>query len=239
MNLLQIVQAFCDRTNLPSPATVIGSSDHLVRQIRAILEEIGTDMADRGAWQALTFEASFTTVAAESQGKIDSIVGAGNGFSYIKNETIWDRASRIPICGPLDAREWQEAKAHQPLGPAYHYRIRAGNLLIIPAPSAGLTWYFEYVSRNWITDSTGTVGRSKFEADTDLVRLPVHVLLMGLRWAWKKENGLEYAEDLRTYEAQLADAIGREGGRRRIKMDAPIYPGPRPGIFIPAGNWDL
>jgi len=60
---------------------------------------------------------------------------------------------------------------------------------------------------------------------------------MGLRWRWKKENGFDYAEDFRTYETQVKDAIGRDGGKPILHQDENPWRGPAPGIFIPEGNW--
>jgi hypothetical protein len=209
LTLLQTVVHFCERTNLASPATVIGSSDPQVVQIKALLEEIGIDMASRVAWEGTTFEATHTTIAAEDQGAITTI--AANGFKYIKNETIWDRTDRLPVLGPMFARGWQAMKAIVTTGPRYQFRIRGGKLLVNPTPTAGHTWAFEYVSYNWILN--GTTYRQFFGADDDTILLPDVVLLQGLRWIWKREKGLAYDEEFRTYETMLKDAAGRDGGK--------------------------
>ncbi|HET7157819.1 MAG TPA: hypothetical protein VFI62_02415, partial [Burkholderiales bacterium] len=73
MTLLQIVTMFCERKNLPVPATVIGSSDNQIVQIRALLEKEGVELRKRGAWEGITREATHTTLAAEDQGAIATI----------------------------------------------------------------------------------------------------------------------------------------------------------------------
>jgi len=237
MTLLQIAQRFCERTNLPSPATVYGSSDPQVVQIKALLEEIGIDMASRVAWEGITFQATHTTIAAEDQGAMTAI--AANGFKYIKNQTIWDRTDRLPVLGPLSAQEWQALKAMVVTGPRYRHRIRGGKLLVNPAPAAGHEWDFEYVSQNWILGADLTTYKQFFTLDTDTVLLPDVALLQGLRWVWKREKGLSYDEDFRTYETMLKDAAGRDGGKPVLRMDDSGWNGPRPGVFVPSGNWNL
>lgn len=217
MSMLTLVQHFCRRENIPVPSLVYGSSDTQVRQIQALLEEEGNDLAKRGPWQALTFEATFTTVATASQGAMTTL--ATNGFRKIKNDTIWDRTNKVPVFGPLSARDWQDRQAVTSSGPRYEFRIRGGNLLVTPTPTAGYTWAFEYMSNNWITDSTGVTYRQYFAADTDLTLLPEDILLMGLRWRWKKEKGFEYSEDFRTYESQVSEALGGDGGKSVLYMD--------------------
>ena len=237
MTLLTTVQHFCRRTGLPSPATVYGSTDTQVLQIMALLEEEGEDLSKRGAWEGITFEASHTTLAAEDQGAVTSI--ATNGFRYIKNQTIWDRTDRLPVLGPMDSQDWQATKAVVNTGPRYRFRIRGGKLLSSPTPTAGHSWYFEYVSKNWILGVDGVTYKQYFTLDTDTILIPEELVLMGLRWRWKKEKGFDYSEDFRTYEMQVKDALGRDGSKPILHMDSENWRGPRPGIFVPDGSWSV
>ena len=234
MSLLTIVQYVCGRTNVPVPTSVMSLvSDTRILQMLRLLEEEGTDLSQRGDWQGVTFEATHTTLAAEDQGAVTTI--ASNGFRHIKNMTFWNRSARLPIYGPLNDQEWQSRKALTSVGPPYFYRIRGGKLLANPTPTAGLTWAFEYVSKNWILGADGTTYKQYFTLDTDTVLLPEDLVLMGLRWRWKKEKGLEYAEDQRTYEMQVKDALGSDGGKAVLSMASEPYRGP--GIFVPDRSW--
>lgn len=235
MSMLTIVQAFCERTKIPVPTTVMGTSDEQILQVRALLEEEGDALSRRGDWEALTVEVSHTTLAAEDQGTVVSI--ATNGFRYIKDDTMWDRTDKLPI--PLmHSTKWQRFKAAVSTAPRYHYRIRGGKLLMHPAPTAGHSVYFEYISKNWILSANGVTYKTAFTLDTDTVLLPEELFRMGLRWRWKKEHGMEYAEDFRDYEMQVADALGRDGGKQAIHLDGG-FPVSRPGIVVPEYNWPL
>jgi hypothetical protein len=236
MALLQVVQYFCGRVNIPSPASVTVSTDPQIKQVMRILEEEGNDLASRHSWQSLTIEASHTSLAQDDQGAITAL--ATNGFRYIKNGTIWDRTDQTKIIGPLSDQEWQSAKAMAPTGPDYRFRIRGNKLLIIPVPTAGHAWYFEYVSKNWILGADGTSYKQYFTLDTDTIILPEELVLAGLKWRWKKEKGFDYAEDMRTYEIQVKDAMGRDGGRKTLDMNG--CPGDAmPGVFVPQGSWSV
>lgn len=237
MSLLTVVQHFCERQNLPSPSTVYGTTDKLVTQVKALLEEEGNDLSSRGNWEALTREAAHTSLANEDQGKIATI--ADDGFRFIVNQTIWDRSTRLPVCGPLDGRDWQALKALVSTGPRYRFRIRGGNLIVNPVPVAGESWYFEYASKNWISDAAGVNFKNYFTADNDVILLPEDVVLMGLRWRWLREKGMDYAELFHTYEIQAKDALGRDGGKPVLSMDADSRRGPVPGVFVSPGSWPL
>lgn len=235
LSLLEIVQKFCERTGLDVPETVMGNADPKIRQIRSLLEEEGKDLAKRGIWEGMVYEASLTTLAQEDQGAMADI--ATNNFDYILNQTIWDRSTRLPVLGPLAPVDYQALKALVSTGPRYRWRLRGGRLLVNPSPPAGSTWKFEYVTKNWILNVSG-VGCEYFDLDTDTTVFPADLAILGLRWRWKKEKGLEYAEDFRTYEMQVKDALGRDGGKKWLRMDQDGWE-PKPGVFIPEGSWSL
>lgn len=237
MSLLTIVQRFCERSNLPSPATVYGSTDPQITQIKALLEEVGIDANSRATWEATTFQTTHTTTAAEDQGAMTTIAGAG--WEYVKNFTIWDRSTRLPVLGPLTGIEWQTLKALFVNGPRFQFRILNGHLLVNPVPPAGDTWAFEYGSKYWIVAVDGTTYKEYFTADTDTPIIPESLLLMGLRAWWKKEKGLEYAEDMRMYETQFKDASNRDGGKPALHMDDSSFGGPKPGIWVPEWSWNV
>lgn len=235
MTLLEIVRQFCERKNLDVPATVIGSSDDMVIQIRALLEKEGIELRARGAWEGITFEVTHTTVAAENQGAMTTIAGAG--FSYIKNNTIWDRSENLPVIGPLNAQQWQMLKGSVSTSPRFQFRIRGGNLIANPTPPAGNTWAFEYVSKFWIAATGSTTATKRFfTVDSDVVMLPDDIVTLGLEWRWKAAKGLEYAEDFRSYELMVKDAVGRDGGKQTLSM-CNEGRSIRPGIFVSPGSW--
>jgi hypothetical protein len=236
MSLLTTIQYVCGRTNVPVPATVTGSTDNQVVQMMRLLEEEGNDLARRHPWQAITFEATHTTIAAEDQGAMSTI--ASNGFRDIKPDTFWDRSSKLPILGPLSDNQWAAYKGLATTGARYHFRIRGGKILVNPVPPASLSWAFEYTSKNWILGIDGTTYKQYFTLDTDTILLPEDLVLMGLRWRWKKEKGFDYAEDFETYEKQVKDAMGHDGGKAVLCMDGESRRA-RPGIIVPDMSWSV
>lgn len=231
MTLLELVQAFCRRTGVTVPLSVVGNVDNDVAQVLALIEEEGNDLATRHQWQALTKEAVFTTIASEDQGDITTI--ASSNFRYIRNNTIWNRTTELPVIGGLEGQEWQQLKAISTSGIRDQFRIRGNHLLIYPAPTAGDTWAFEYQTRNWIL--SGITPVEFFVTDNDTFLLSHSLLLQGIRWRWNREKGLDYSELFNTYEIQVKDSMGRDGSRQRLS--SVCSQAPRPGVFISNGNW--
>jgi len=236
MSLLTLIQRFAAEVNVDSNVTdVMGSTDPQIIQIRRLLEKEGRVLSGRGDWEVLVNEAIHTSLAQEDQGAITDI--ATNNFRYVKNETFWNRSSNLPIY-IVGAADWQQSKATASTSPNYEARIRGGRLIVDPVPTAGETWAFEYVTWNWLTDAAGAVEKQYFTANDDEFKLPEFLLEAGLEWRWKKQKGMEYSEDFRTYEHLVVDELSRNGLKRPLNFsDAPITPSPK--ICISDGNWNL
>jgi hypothetical protein len=235
MNLLQIVQTFCQRTGIPVPAAVATSADSQVVQLMALLNEVVEDICDRNTWTDVILEAHFTTVLGEDQGLVTTI--CGDGYRSILNDTIYDRTQRLPIYGPLSASQWQELKALPTTGPLYQYRIRGKRLLFMPSAVAGHQCYFEYTSA-YAVQSALLVSQKYFTADTDTFVLDEKLAVAGLRWKWKSEKGFDYTEEFRRYEELINNAAGRDGVKPHLSMNTPCQD-VRPGIFVSPGSWPL
>jgi len=233
MSMLSLVQSFCRRTNISVPVAVLGSTDPQVLQVLALLEEEGQDLATRGDWSVLRNEATHTTIASEDQGTIDSI--APNGFDHFVPDTLWDRTDQTPLY-IVSPQEWQQIKAVQATTSEPQIALRGGDLICYPAPTAGETWAFEYISKNWISSSS--VYYDEFQDDSDTILLPDKIVKMGLRWRWKKEKGFDYDEDFRSYEMLIAKALGNDGMKRKLNMShGPNTRNPR--VVIPDGNFPI
>lgn len=237
MNALEIIQRFARAVGFPVPSTAVANQAEDVQQIVELLNQEGRALTRRYDWQVLKNEATFTTVATESQGTFDSFT-APLLLSKIVNDTIWDRTAQVPICGPLSSQRWQAQKALSLSGPYSEYRIRGNQLRFNPAPPAGHSCYFEYVSKCWCTDVTNAVFRTNLGADTDTMLIDDEAMLAGLEWRWLRKKGLSYAEEFASYEALVTDLITADGTKPTLDMSGGERPR-QPGIVVPVGSWPL
>ena len=232
---LSITNAILTRLGLSSVAAAVGSTDQQVITVMALCNEEGQELAARYPWTVLQTEATFTTLAAELQGVVETIAP---GLNSIINDTIWNRTLRRPVFGPRTPQEWQQNKAWAIAGPWSSHRIKGGSLYMYPTPTAGQSCYFEYMTRYWLTDSTGATGREEWSVDTDIPRLDWHLIVLGTIWRWKKLKGFEYAEDFNIYERRVLDAMARDGGKDSLSLTATKYD-VFPGVVVPSGSWAL
>lgn len=235
MNLLELCQEFTKRTGVPKPSAIVSSTDKQVMQIAALLNEVLDELVAGGLWQGCDKTATFTTLAQEDQGALTTI--APYGFKGIVKKTIYNRTLRLPFYGPMTPSEWQALKALPQTGPFYKYRIQGGRLLMNPTPPAGHSCAFEYYSNYAVLAADGSTYKRYPTADDDTFIIGDDIMLAGLRWKWKYEKGLEYAEDFRRFEELKASGYLREDTAPHLVLDGGLEDF-KPGIFVPWGNWN-
>jgi hypothetical protein len=243
MSLLTIVQGAVNRLGLPGLSAVATSPDLTAIEMLALAQAEGRELARRAAWKALTAEHTFTTAASAAQ------AGAlADDLDWIVPDTMFNRTANRRINGPLSPAEWQTAQASLVTLVTPAFRIRGLSLLIAPAPSAGDTVAYEYVSRNWCRSAAGAP-QAAWAADTDTAVIDEELHTLGLIWRFRRAKGLDYADELRIYDTQVRQAILREGVRPRLSADpwgrrdgADAIAGVRPDVIVTEGGdqilWD-
>jgi hypothetical protein len=239
MALLDLIGDVSEQIGLLRPASVISSLDQQVKQLLALANQEGRDLATGDSvvrafyWSALVKEATFLTVAAETQGAIQTLLP---GFRRLSKETFWNRSLRQKV-PPITAQAWQEIKAGN-INTAYPYfRFVGKNLLFTPTPTAGQTIAVEYHSKNWCEKSDGSVTRAAWADDTDLALLPQELMQQGIVWRWKAAKNFDYAEDYRTYQTNVLQAMANDADSP--KLDIAGEPSWEPSIAVPSGSWAI
>lgn len=233
MSLLQIIQDASGEIGLPSPGSVIGNTDTGVVQLLALCHREGKKMAHDYGFEVMNKEATFTATGAEDEGNIKTLTSIS--FSWIKNDTMWNRTLNRPIFGPLSSKNWQLLKSAAVTGPYPEYRLRGNKLIFIPTAASGDEIFFEWQSKNWIENEAGTATASRWADDTDVSLINEDLITMGVVWRYKKTKGFDYSEEFADYVRFRADVIGRDGSKVKMKLDSEFAR--RPGIYIPDGSF--
>ena len=225
MTLLTIVECASDIIGVPRPTAVITSTDQTVRTMFALLNREGQNLAKLrntwgGGWTVLEKEHTFTTTAT-----IDEYAFPAD-FGEITFDTVWDRTNFFEMRGSLSPQQWQIARSGLVASPALRLRYRikrtAGSgadrkFFIDPVPTTtGDTLVFEYLTKQWVADTSETTFRTKFEADDDIGLLDEDLLEMGLVWRFKQAKGFGFAAEVAEYEVERDRRIGNDPGATKI-----------------------
>lgn len=209
MTLLTIVQDAATEVGLARPTSVVGSTDENAVTLLALAQREGKSLARRHEWQILQTEYTFQTVASTASYALPS------DYDRILKETVFNRTSRRRMVGDLTPNQWQETQASlvTMVNPAF--RIKGGYFMISPTPTAAETIAYEYMSKKWC-QSSGSVGQVRWAADIDTGILDEDLMTLGVIWRYRKAKGLDYGEDMATYELEVAKSIMNDGARVRI-----------------------
>lgn len=236
LTLLEIVQRARGRLGQPVPTSVAGNTDPSIIQTLGILNEFLEDLVLRQYWQSNTREAAITALAQEDQGFLSTLFPFG--YEGLIPDTFFNRTNQLRCEGGLSAAEWSARKATSFSGPIPAFRIRGNSLLMNPIPVAGHTYTVEYFSSYFIYNDTDAVFRKYFLKDTDYCILDDALPMAFLKWAWKKEKGLDYAEDFRKYEMMLQSKVLRDKRSPAISLNGGSNDF-APGVLVSPGSWLL
>lgn len=231
--LLSICQGAADRIGLPRPTQVATSIDQTTRTLLGCAQREGSALSRRWAWQALLREQTFTSVAATAQ--TSSIPSDWDGRMIA--DTFWNRTQQRKVLGPLNSQEWQAIQASGVQGVTDAFRFRDDLIELVPTPTAGWTYAYEYASGNWCENSGGT-GQAAWAADTDVPRLDAELMTLGVVWRFLSGRGMAADAAFAEYESEVTNATMRDGTRRVVNL-AGRGGGSGSGIAVPDGSWAL
>ena len=230
MSLLSVIQDVCGRRGLVQPTTVQGNPDRQVSQLFALANQAGRELARDQAWQALTEEQVFQTTATVAQN-----AALPSDFDRFIPNSAFNRSTLRPVAGPLTPQQWQALQAFPVISTVVLlFRERQGQFLLQPAPPAGETIAYEYVSSNWAKSAAGQL-QASYKADTDVAYLDESLIADSVEWRFLSAKGLNYSEEMSTFERNKEKAMARDGGSSALSLtpgSADIF-----RVSLPDGNF--
>lgn len=227
MTLLTIVQEAASQLGLRQPSTVVGSTDLTAQMLYRFANQAGKELMRYHDWQALIVEVTFTTLAQIEQ---TDALDPDDYDRMIYNAEVWNRSLDLRYSGPTPQRIWQQLQTGVSGGVTGWWRIIGSQMKIYPAPTAGQTLAFEYISKRWARSSGGTA-QEKFLADSDTTVLDEDLLILEMIWRFRAARGFpQYVEDMATCEREKEKVASRDRGTGRIRVEetqSPDWP-PQP-----------
>lgn len=230
MSLLTIIQAACVAIGHPRPSAIIGSTDQQVMTFLQLAQNAGRDLAGDHDWQKLTKRVTFNGVAANAQ--TGQPPAAFDRFP--PTQRIWDVARKTWLVGPVSTDEWDGILTQPQTAFPTYWVMLGGVLNIAPAPVVTDQFTYSYITKNWVRPQggDGTTDADAWAADTDGSLIPEKLIEYSLIWRWKQAKGLDYAEDMTTFEREKEKSIARDRGPKSVKTTT-AWRGDPPGSWWP------
>lgn len=213
MSVLTASQSAFIRLVSRRPATIFSSQESMEVEFSDLASEVATDIAKSHDWQALTgietITGDGTATAFPLPADYDRMAlgqGVHDGQTWFWNYT------RV-----MDLDEWITITTSGFFGltPGW-WIILEGQIQFYPAPALDATAKYPYIKKTYARSEAG-VAQSSFLTDNDTFVLDERLLTLGLIWRWKSQKGLEYAEDMATFEEALSQDQARDKGSRVIR----------------------
>jgi len=233
MTLLSMLQDVADEIGVARPTAIIDSTDQTVRTLLGLANKEGAELAERGPWQELITEETFSTANGTASYALSTV---GSDYDRMLNDTIWNRTTRRPVGGPLSPQGYQADQASGTNYPFGRFRIQGGNIIITPTPTSVETVAFEYISDQWC-QSSGSVGQTAWTADDDTGKISESLMADGIIWRWLKRKGFEWEPDERAYQKRVDKALGRSGSAPTLGMASPKNDGVQDVATVTLNTW--
>jgi hypothetical protein len=151
-NAADIINQVALEVGLRKVSDPFAEQDSAYQQLVGLLNTSGTELIQEAEWGILRREVSFTTQAVDT-----GIYDLPADFSYMIDQTGWERAQNVPLFGPLSAQMWSYLLGRDLVSYTIYasFRLTEGKFYLFPQPPAeGLEIAYEYVSTNWVIDSS-------------------------------------------------------------------------------------
>lgn len=227
MSLLTIGQSVADEIGIAKPTSIANNAeyDKLLRYIN----KAGIRLMKKVPWEGLRAERLIASVNGETQYGI-----LPSDFDRIIPETFWDRTNAYLIPGPVSPTEWNSLKAASTSG-GRKMILRGGNMLIFPLFSGGQVLAFEYITKNWALDSSGTP-KASFTADTDTSRIDEELLTLAAKYAYLDSEGLPAGNAFQEFSNYFDMALENDQPDSGVMMSGDIFGGGRHFTGEPGAN---
>jgi hypothetical protein len=204
-----IINRAAVEVGLLKDASPVESTDESFIQLSELLQGAGQELVEMHAWQGLMMPFDLTTVDGDT-GTYD----LPDDFSYMIDQTGWDRTNNVMIGGPLSAQDWAYLKGRDLVSQSIYasFRLAENKFLLFPQPPPeGLEVSFEYISRNWVT----TVGGNRSDSVTtgsDIVLYDPIMIIKYLKVKFLSAKGFDIAAAVAEFDMVFKARTGQDEG---------------------------
>lgn len=175
--------------NQPTVTSVYTSANRFAQELLLIADETGQELVRRHDWGELVKTTTYASVPGTLPGDFERLT---------QGSPV--RLGTTPIRGALSDAEMNLKRGAPSTSPP-RFMIRKPLLEVAPVPATTVT--LEYVSSYWVRSESGTL-QAGFLADTDESIIPEDIMILGMKWRWRRMKGRPFDDELAEYEAAVA-----------------------------------
>lgn len=213
MSLLTIIQDAMALCQQAKPAGVVASTDPTVAQFLAIAQREGDELARFHDWRRLKRLGAFT-----GNGSTTTFSLPDDYHRFMTGNPIWMQRFPAQALKRVSDEDMVALKSRSvvPLWPVW--RLFDKYVEFYPAPANGASITTEYRTQRWIASADDVTRRARWAQDDDISVMPERLITLGVVWRWRNAQGLDYAEDFRTYQIERDVEVAADTPRETITV---------------------
>lgn len=233
MSFLTMVQDAADEVGIKRPSTLVGGTTTDQRQLIALADRVGRDIANAANWQYLKKEGTITLATSDQDYAFPA------DYDRLIPSTMWDRTDSRPVLIPESSQNFQRYEGWAYVSTLNLRAYIRGNEVVfqqdITAAENGKVINFEYISDQWCESSGGT-GQSEFAADTDVTRHDEYLHRRGIVYMYKRAKQLpDWQLEERDFRKELKKRIAFDKSARNVALSGKNIP--KYVYNVPEGGW--
>jgi len=190
------------------------STDPIFQQMVYLLNSAGQELVSMYEWSFLVGSAEVIT---DSTTNPDGKYPLPDDFSYMIDQTGWDRDRRLPMQGPLTPQQWTYLEGRNLASSTIYatFRLVDNQVWIYPTPPPdGLRITYEYIKRTWVMyGSSPTIGyRDEVQAGSDLIMFEPILMKRWLKLKWKAAKGFDTSGEASEFGLAFDSWTGKSSG---------------------------
>ena len=188
----------------------IGSTDETFIQMSGLLNSAGQEMVELYPWQGLRKKWSLTTADGDT-----GIYDLPDDFSYMVDQTGWNKSARLPVGGPISAQAWSYLNGLEFLNnPIYAiFQLQENKFQLYPQPPPpDIEIAFQYQSRNWVTAQGTGITSDVVATGSDLINYEPILIIKFLKVMFLSAKGFATQDAKGEFEVMFNSRTGKDQG---------------------------
>ena len=202
----------------------VGSSDESYVQLTGLLNSAGQELIELHAWQGFRKKYEITTAAGDT-----GIYDLPDDFSYMVDQTGWNKTSLLPVGGPISAQAWSYLDGlnylDQPLYAVFQLLDNKFHIYPQPPPP-DITVAFQYQSRNWTEAQNTGVTNDIVVNGSDLVMYEPILITKLLQVKFLTAKGFDSSGARQEFTLMMDSRKGKDEGAQILNA------GPTNGSYL-------
>ena len=227
----EIMRNVAGEVGLDSSVTnPMASKDPNFLQLAVLLNSACQEMVELFPWQILLKDYAYVTEDTDT-----GIYELPDDFSYMVDQSGWERSNRMPLGGPLTTQQWNYLAGRDLVSSTIYvnFRMVTNKFEIYPQPvPAGLNINFSYISRNFAAQTLDfDIPSDKVTEGSQFILFEPILIQKFLKCKFLEAKGFDASAARNEFDNMFGGRTGKDTGGQVLSVGGPSWGYPYLGTY--------